>query len=289
MLMLRPGGASTYIVGAGVEVVQAGGEAGFVGAYDAIPSIAAAYGMRRLLTSYTSNLLRLRRSSDSTEQNFGYLANGDLDVAAIATFVGGGSGFVVTWYDQSGNGNNATQSTAANQPLYVASGQNSKPTIRYDNSNDQLLLGDRSALYPSAATLILTVTDLSDTAYDLYFTTPNDSWWRFAGDTKGYFGAFRTTRIESYPAAGFMPASGDFVFSLVSSAATYQLYKNGTGAGAQAAGYAAGTDHRIGNGGAQASRFLAGDVVELVLCAAALSDANRNAAEAAANSYWGIY
>lgn len=288
-MLFRAGGAQLLMASPGIEVVQAGlSGADFAGAYDAIPNIAAAYGMRRLLTSYTGSLLRLRRSSDSTEQDFGYVANGDLDAAAIATFVGGGSGFVQTWYDQSGNGNNATQSTANTQPLYVASGQNSKPTIRYDNSDDFLSLGDLSAAFPSAATLVTVVTDISDASYVIFTTHANSTWWLFSG-TDGYFGVFRTARIDSYPASGFMPSTGDAIISLVSSASTYQVYKNGTGAGAQAADYSAGTIHRIGDGGDQATRFLAGDVVELVLCAAALSSSDRAAAEAVANAYWAIF
>lgn len=116
----------------------AGNGNGFTGAYDDIPNIVAAYGMRRLLSSYTGNLLRIRRSSDNAEQDFGYDDNGDLDTAAIATFIGAGSGFVVTWYDQSGGAHNATQATALQQPLYVASDQNSKPVTSFDDTGDRL-------------------------------------------------------------------------------------------------------------------------------------------------------
>jgi hypothetical protein len=50
-----------------------------------------------------------------------------------------GSNYVSQWADQSGNGNNASQGTAANQPLYVASGLNSKPVISFDGINDYLI------------------------------------------------------------------------------------------------------------------------------------------------------
>jgi hypothetical protein len=58
-----------------------------------------------------------------------------LDEAVLTAFVGANNGFVVTWYDQSGNARNATQSTAANQPQIVSSGsvitQSGKPTIDF--------------------------------------------------------------------------------------------------------------------------------------------------------------
>ena len=78
---------------------------------------------------YTGPLVRVRRSSDNAAQDFGAVANGDLngnrflDTAAVLAFVGAGnSGFIVTWYDQSGNGRNMTQATAAAQPRIVNAG-----------------------------------------------------------------------------------------------------------------------------------------------------------------------
>ena len=60
-------------------------------------------------------------------------AIGELDAEALLSFVGNGNGFVRTWYDQSGNGRNATQTTAAGQPQIVINGviqtQNGRPTV----------------------------------------------------------------------------------------------------------------------------------------------------------------
>jgi hypothetical protein len=67
---------------------------------------------------------------------------GDIDVNALLTHVGSDSGFVTTWYDQSGNGRNATQTTAGSQPRIVNSGElealNGKPEIRFDGVDDYL-------------------------------------------------------------------------------------------------------------------------------------------------------
>jgi hypothetical protein len=108
----------------------------FVGLLDLYPSAAAAYSLRKLRTAYTGSAIRVRRT-DLTEQNIGFTATGNLDTAALLSFVGTGvldNGFVTTWYDQSGNGINATNTTAINQPKIVNAGsiilENGNPTIQ---------------------------------------------------------------------------------------------------------------------------------------------------------------
>jgi hypothetical protein len=106
---------------------------------DLYPSAAAAYSVRKLRTAYTGNAIRVRRSSDNTEQDIGF-SGANLDTSALTTFCSGTNGFVTTWYDQSGNNNNATQTTAANQPQIVSAGsvilKNSKPTLNFNSSKD---------------------------------------------------------------------------------------------------------------------------------------------------------
>lgn len=110
---------------------------------DTYSGAAAAYSLRKLSSAYSGSAIRVRRSSDNTEQNIGFDGSGNLDTTALTSFVGAGNGFVTTWYDQSGNGKNATQSSAVNQPQIVTSGvvitQNSKPTIQSDGVNDSLM------------------------------------------------------------------------------------------------------------------------------------------------------
>jgi len=109
---------------------------GFVGAYDAFAaSLAHAYEpARRTLTAYTGNLLRLRRASDDAESDFGYVANGDLDVVAIAAWLGGANGYVKTVYDQTTNADHVTQTTAAQQPLFVESAYSGHAGMYFDSS-----------------------------------------------------------------------------------------------------------------------------------------------------------
>lgn len=63
------------------------------------------------------------------------------DAADASTITLNGSA-VSQWTDKSGNGRNATQSTAANQPIYNRIGYNNKPTLSFDGVNDFLNLTD---------------------------------------------------------------------------------------------------------------------------------------------------
>lgn len=94
----------------------------------------AATSIRKLLTSYSGACIRVRRSSDNSEQDIGF--SGDqLDVASLLTFAGSGSAFVRTVYDQSGTGNNIIQTAQSNQPRIVNSGVFDGQII-FDASND---------------------------------------------------------------------------------------------------------------------------------------------------------
>lgn len=110
--------------------------AAFVGPYDGITFVGA-YATRRLLTAYEGDCLLLRRSSDSAELAFGFDDEGNLNTAAIATWLGEDTAYVKTWYDQSGNARHVSQATPENQPALNVSLIGSKPTIVY-NATDTL-------------------------------------------------------------------------------------------------------------------------------------------------------
>jgi len=80
---------------------------------------AVAYSLRAIATTTWGYVVRVRRASDNSEQDFTALQVAD---GTLTTFCGVGDGFVETWYDQSGNGNDATQATIASQPKIVNSG-----------------------------------------------------------------------------------------------------------------------------------------------------------------------
>ena len=80
----------------------------------------AAYSLRDI-GAMNGRVVKVRRSSDSQEEDFSanQVASGVLE-----TFVGSGNnGFVSKWYDQSGNGRDATQTTTTQQPQLVINGE----------------------------------------------------------------------------------------------------------------------------------------------------------------------
>jgi Bacterial Ig-like domain len=85
----------------------------------------ATYSMRNLNPNLNTAAIRVRRSSDHQEQDIGFDANGNLDTTALLNFVGRGStdtGFVTTWYDQSGHERDMTQTDPDKQGVIVDGG-----------------------------------------------------------------------------------------------------------------------------------------------------------------------
>jgi len=105
---------------------------------DTYSGAAAAYSLRLLDSTYTGSAIRVRRSSDNTEQDIGFNVFSELDTVSLTAFAGAGDAFVKTWYDQSGNSNDATQTTTSAQPQIVSSGavttENGKPALQFDGS-----------------------------------------------------------------------------------------------------------------------------------------------------------
>lgn len=101
---------------------------------------AAAFSLRQLSQSYTGSVISVRRDSDNTELDIGFNINGDLDTAAIISHCGSANGYVTTWYDQSGNGNDATNTTGTKQwAIYNGSSVytvNGKPAMYSNNTNN---------------------------------------------------------------------------------------------------------------------------------------------------------
>jgi hypothetical protein len=69
-----------------------------------------------------ANCIRVRRSSDNTEQDIPVTATGDLNTAAATTFASGSNLFVTKIYDQASGTADLIQATTARQPQLFLTG-----------------------------------------------------------------------------------------------------------------------------------------------------------------------
>lgn len=109
-----------------------------------------AYGCRLLTkTYYGQPLVQIRRASDNSNTIF-YAVNGVN--ANIASWISGTTGYVVVWYDQSGQGLNIIQSTYNNQPRWNVNCQNGQAGIDFIAANNMSLTSNASSTLNMANT-----------------------------------------------------------------------------------------------------------------------------------------
>jgi hypothetical protein len=181
------------------------------------------------LATAGTKFINLRASGNNATADFNTLPNGLPDTASIGSFLtaNGGSLFVTKLYDQSGNGLDWSQSTAASQPAFVLNGLGSLPIM---NGNGAFLsqASTFSLTVPwSFATVALTTdtTTLDVIGWD----TVNSNGIAFSSGTSAYLfiagagsanGAITTSAWYSLVAGG-------------SGVNTQQIYVNGVaGSGA---------------------------------------------------------
>jgi len=114
------------------------------GLLDDYPDAAAAYSLRALSSEYTGAAIKVRKvvAGVTFFQDIGFLYDGSLDTESLLSFAGPQDVFVATWYDQSGEGNDAVQGVVSWQPKIVSSGvvitENGKPSVEFDGFTDYI-------------------------------------------------------------------------------------------------------------------------------------------------------
>lgn len=73
-----------------------------------------AYGLWQM-RSGQATAIRIREDGGDTETDIGFDSFGEVDAATIAAHCGANEGFIVTWYDQTGNGRHWTAEDNAHQ------------------------------------------------------------------------------------------------------------------------------------------------------------------------------
>jgi uncharacterized protein YjdB len=177
-----------------------------------------AVGLRKLRSAYSGSAIRLRRSTDNVESDFGFLEN-DLDTEAIKTWLAGADGYCVKLYDQSGNNNFMEPRAVSQQPMYVASSSsmNNKPVLSFTQS--QTLKTTFNISNPYTATIAA----------------------RYSGNKKGrilqannnwlvgwYNGNKGSAHLDGWIANGIGGAAGltPYVYTATGNGSTSALYEN---------------------------------------------------------------
>lgn len=130
---------------------------------------AAAYSIRKVASDYAGHAVRIRRASDNVEVNVAFDSNGevsdssgitnvletpdrgDTTATTLGEFISGTNATVVTWYDQSGNDNHATQDVAGSQPLIAENGSLLDDGINFESGVNLTLSGDGLDIFRDVA------------------------------------------------------------------------------------------------------------------------------------------
>jgi hypothetical protein len=252
---------------------------------------AAAYSLRNLSTTYTGNVVDVRRSSDDAEDSFTATEVAD---GTLTDWVGvGNDGFVTQWYDQSGNDNHATQGTNASQPKIVDGGVLVSDGISFNGTSQQLAVAGNTVITASAAGTY--------SAFSVQTINTDEAGYLYGNGNNTTTGtALYANSDSTYVLTNGSDASRDKIartlgknlLSAVYASGRANLLVNATGTDAESGTYAfnAGTeDFTIGNrpNGTAAATRLNGSIREIIVYNSDQS-ANRTAIEANIGETYGI-
>ena len=161
-----------------------------------------AFSLRAVSSSHIAaagKCIKIRRSSDNATQIIGF--SGGLgswvDDATITTFLGGSTGYVEIWYDQSGNGDHVTQTTLTSQPVLVADvfslTGGTAWSVSFDGTVDNLTRDGGSNIFGSANLTMYLAYYLDTSAFDAVFSvnaaaaSSSNYWKLFRWSTAGRF------------------------------------------------------------------------------------------------------
>ena len=254
---------------------------------DTYTGASAAYSVRKLDKDYTGYAMKVREDSGDTEADIGFDSNGDLDTAAIATHCGSANGYVVTWYDQSGNSNNATQSTSSAQPqIYNGTAvitENGKPAISWSsNEMDWTINGNAN----SFSVFTVATNDATSGNHMQYTLSSTPRWWHWylSGNKTFYYdnstlnhSSVDTDQHLFAKIAGTTLGHAGYWVDNVKASNTATLNSS-----------AFNSDQRLGNYSSGTGNYWDGTMQELIMWPTDQSS-NRTGIESDINTYFSIY
>lgn len=276
-------GDSSLGIGIGLALKSYG--RAFRGLLNQYPGAAAAYSLRKLSSS-TSNVVRVRRSSDDAEQDFTAAAVSD---GTLESFCGVGDGFVSTWYDQSGNGNDATQATIASQPKIVDAGVLVTNGLDFDGVDDGFDLPTVISSINAASSFVVAKTtdaSLTQSALALSRNAPEEA--RFylpvAIDGSFYFGYGSDVTAVNLGLAD----TSEHLFTATAGSSTAEGFIDGTSGGTVSSVDLYSQQALGGIGNINGTTHWVGTIREIIIYASDQSS-NRVGIETNINDHYNIY
>lgn len=249
----------------------------------------AAYGVRKLRGAYAGSCVRIRRDSDNAESDFGFDPSGDLDMVAVLAFCGADNGYIVTWYDQSGNSRDVAQATAGNQPKlrgtgFVIPGEESPWAIF--NGTTQFVTRVGTALtglfansvhHPAAVATIQTIIR--------HNATISGTLWYLRLESA----ATAFLRTPTSASGGTTTAAAQVSSATSNNGANSEIFRNGTSI-ATAVSMGSGATNGTMNIGVSPSggQYYGGNIAEVIVFSSDLTTTQRQTLERNQGTYYGI-
>jgi len=223
-----------------------------------------------------TTLLKIRIQDDASA-SYGTTTQGNVRFKNIVVTQLTGSGFVETWYDQSGNSNDAVQATAGSQPKIVSAGSLVTGGLRFDDAQKLETAGTFS--FASGTTLSTFITNKSDGDENAYL-------FRFVSDYIVYntAGGVRRVFAGTNAVSGTLGSDEELwttISALNSSGGTANFFADGTLVSSADANIGTNTvSNRVLNIGGSASTTHWNGTVNEVIFYATDQTSNRVALEA---------
>ena len=229
------------------------------------------------------------RASDSTTTTIHILPSGQFDTATALTFCSGTTCSVQTLYDQSGNGFDLTQSTAANQPQLLFSCLGFAPCLYFTGSASQVLVntGVTSIAQPNTVEMVGERTANFTSEMDAFSALSSG----FVGQVNGWWGTANWLFVYAGTNSVYYEPFADQVLHamvFVNNAASSMAYIDGT---SQSASQTPGTDITyttlsMGGNAAQATHYMTGYMTEMGIWGLGMNSTQAKALVANQQANW---
>jgi hypothetical protein len=257
----------------------------YVGPGDLVPGATGWWGLRAYANgTIGTNAVRLREDGGNTEQDFATIAGGGLDLAAISSFKGANNLFVAKLYDQSGNGRDAVQATAVDQPRVDLATLGTLPAIFFDTSNNRGLFVNAAFTAPTPFSLSSVLNPAPVSSHSIFAGVAGDVEVRI---TSSLVYQMLKEDVALLASSGATTAAWQ-AFLASYDAATVAFYINGSssGGGADATGVAATGPFELANAGN--NERWSGYANEWGVWGSILNSTQAASLSANQRSYWGF-